>query len=30
MRVEEEGETLRRVLASQIRREAAGWAGGWD
>lgn len=27
---EQEGDTLRRALASQIRKDEGGWAGGWD
>ena len=30
MLVEQEGDTLRRALAAQIRRDEGGWAGGWD
>ena len=30
MFVEEEGNTLRRALAAQVRPESGGWAGTWD
>ena len=30
MVVEQEGDTLRRALAAQIRKDEGGWARGWD